>query len=155
MREKCLWILWWIGLWWLLNYLGIDWESLTIFAVVLCLDFIFWIADVYVTDKSEIKSWKAWRGLFNKITKLLLPMIVVIILKGVWFENMKFLVSAIMGILIVSEWYSIIWHIYSINTEKKLPEIDAFEMLVSKIAEVFKKIIKAFWDDLDTNKKDD
>lgn len=155
MREKCLWIIGWVSLWWILNYLGIDWENLTIFAVVLCLDFIFWIADVYVTDKSEIKSWKARRWLFNKVTKLLLPMIVVIILKGVGFENMKFLVSAIMWILIVSEWYSIIGHIYSINTGKKLPEIDAFEMLVSKIAEVFKKIIKSFWDDLDPNNKND
>ena len=88
----------------------------------------------------------------NKITKLLLPMIVVIVLKWVWFNEMDFLISSIMWIMIVSEWYSIIWHLYSINTWKQLPEIDAFELLISKILSIFKKVIDAFLDDIDKEK---
>ena len=88
----------------------------------------------------------------NKITKLLLPMIVVIVLKWVWFKEMDFLISSIMWIMIVSEWYSIIWHLYSINTWKQLPEIDAFELLISKILCIFKKVIDAFLDDIDKKK---
>ena len=88
----------------------------------------------------------------NKITKLLLPMIVVIVLKWVWFKEMDFLISSIMWIMIVSEWYSIIWHLYSINTWKQLPEIDAFELLISKILSIFKKVIDAFLDDIDKEK---
>ena len=88
----------------------------------------------------------------NKITKLLLPMIVVIVLKWVWFKEMDFLISSIMWIMIVSEWYSIIWHLYSINTWKQLPEIDAFELLISKILSIFKNVIDAFLDDIDKEK---
>ena len=88
----------------------------------------------------------------NKITKLLLPMIVVIVLKWVWFKEMDFLISSIMWIMIVSEWYSIIWHLYSINTWKQLPEIDAFELLILKILSIFKKVIDAFLDDIDKEK---
>ena len=148
MSEKLLWILWWISFWWLITYLWIDWESLTIFSMVLLLDFIFWIMDVYVTDKTEIKSKIAWRWLLNKITKLLLPMIVIIVLKWVWFEDLKLLISSIMWILIVSEWYSVIGHIYSINTWKCLPEIDAFELLISKIWSIFRKLVSIFSEDI-------
>jgi hypothetical protein len=79
-------------------------------------------------------------------------MIVVIVLKWVWFKEMDFLISSIMWIMIVSEWYSIIWHLYSINTWKQLPEIDAFELLISKILSIFKKVIDAFLDDIDKEK---
>ena len=65
---------------------------------------------------------------------------------------MDFLISSIMWIMIVSEWYSIIWHLYSINTWKQLPEIDAFELLISKILSIFKKVIDAFLDDIDKEK---
>jgi hypothetical protein len=152
MSEKVISILWGISFWSLLSYLWIDWETLSIFAVVLFLDFFFWIIDVYLFDKSLITSKKAWRWLLNKITKLLLPMIVVIVLKWVWFKEMDFLISSIMWIMIVSEWYSIIWHLYSINTWKQLPEIDAFELLISKILSIFKKVIDAFLDDIDKEK---
>jgi hypothetical protein len=152
MSEKAISILWGISFWSLLSYLWIDWETLSIFAVVLFLDFFFWIIDVYLFDKSLITSKKAWRWLLNKITKLLLPMIVVIVLKWVWFKEMDFLISSIMWIMIVSEWYSIIWHLYSINTWKQLPEIDAFELLISKILSIFKKVIDAFLDDIDKEK---
>lgn len=117
------------------------------FAVVLFLDFVFWIF-----DKSLITSKKAWRGLFNKITKLLFPMIVVAVLKWVWFNEMDFLISSIMWIMIVSEWYSIIWYLYSINTWKQLLEIDAFELSISKILVIFKKVIDVFLDDIDKEK---
>ena len=79
-------------------------------------------------------------------------MIVVIVLKWVWFKEMDFLISSIMWIMIISEWYSIIWHLYSINTWKQLPEIDAFELLISKILSIFKKVIDAFLDDIDKEK---
>ncbi len=79
-------------------------------------------------------------------------MIVVIVLKWVWFKEMDFLISSIMWIMIVLEWYSIIWHLYSINTWKQLPEIDAFELLISKILSIFKKVIDAFLDDIDKEK---
>ncbi len=54
--------------------------------------------------------------------------------------------------MIVSEWYSIIWHLYPINTWKQLLEIDAFELSISKLLSLFKKFIDAFLDDIDKEK---
>lgn len=138
MREKVVWILWGIGLGGLLEYLWISEEALTIFAVVLILDFVFGITDAYLKNRESVKSQTAIRGLVKKLSKLLLPMIVVVVLKGAGFENIQPLVGSIMGILIVAEGYSIIGHIYCINTGKNLPEIDGFEYAIKKIIEIFK-----------------
>jgi len=48
------------------------------------------------------------------------------------------LATMVMTVLIISEWYSIIWHIYSLNYKEKLPEIDALKMLIKKIWELFR-----------------
>lgn len=144
MQERLLWLLWWISLWQLIDYLWINQESLTIFSLLLILDFIFWLTDAYLNNKSSIKSKTAIRWLINKLTKLILPSIVIIILKGAWFENTVIFASSIIGILIIAEGYSIIGHIYSINTWKSLPEIDAFEMLIRKLWEIFKELIETF-----------
>lgn len=141
MKEKLLGIISWLGFWWLIDYLWINQESLSIFAILLALDFIFWIVNAYLNDRQSVRSRTATRGLINKLTKLSLPLIVVIILKWVWFEDTQIFISSIMGILIVAEGYSIIGHIYSINTNKQLPEIDAFWMLIEKIVNTFRKII--------------
>jgi len=47
------------------------------------------------------------------------------------------LVAAVLWIIILTEWYSIIGHIYSINTGRKLPEIDALELLMEQISQLF------------------
>jgi len=39
--------------------------------------------------------------------------------------------------LILSEWYSIIWHIYALNYKERLPEIDALKWLIWMIADLF------------------
>jgi len=46
--------------------------------------------------------------------------------------------NVVMSVLIISEWYSILWHIYSINYWKKLPEIDALKALMEKVADIFR-----------------
>jgi len=138
MREKIVWILGGLSLASLLEYLWISGEALTIFTVVLTLDFIFGVIDAYLKDRTSVKSETAIRGLIKKLSKLITPMIVVIILKGAGFENIQPLINSVMGILIVAEGYSIIGHIYCINTGKSLPEIDWFEFAIQKIIELFR-----------------
>lgn len=121
-----------------LEYFHLSWEVAAIFSVLLLLDFIFWISDAYIKDKQSVTSKKAWRGLAKKLSKLCLPLIVILVLKGVGFENLEMVTTTIMSILIITEWYSIIWHIYTINTGKELSEIDAFELLLDVILNAFK-----------------
>lgn len=122
-----------------LEYLQLSGEVYAIFAGLLFLDFVFWITDAYFEDKQSVTSSNAWKWIFKKISKLILPLVFIFVLKGVGAEDISMLVTSVMSILIVTEGYSIIWHIYSINTWERLSEIDAFSMLIEFIANLFKQ----------------
>lgn len=132
-------VVWGIWLASVFEYLQISGEVYWIFAVLLFLDFVFGISDAYFEDKQQVKSTTAWRWIFKKFSKLMLPMIFIFVLKWVWAEDISMLVTSVMSILIITEWYSIIGHIYSINTWKHLSEIDAFSLLIEFIANLFKQ----------------
>lgn len=121
-----------------LEYFNLSYEVASIFVALLALDFIFWIGDAFITDRDSVTSTKAWQGLVKKACKLSLPLIVVLVLKWVGFENLEMVITTIISILIVTEGYSIIGHIYSISAWKTIPEIDAMAMLVEFIISVFK-----------------
>lgn len=122
-----------------LEYFSLSWEVLAIFTALMILDFIFGIADAYMEDKQLITSAKMWGGLLRKSAKLIIPLTVALVLRGVGFDNLEMVITTIMSILIITEGYSIIWHVYSINTWEKLSEIDAFSLLVDFIVSIFKQ----------------
>jgi hypothetical protein len=72
------------------------------------------------------------------VTRRLLPFIVVWIFRWAGMEDMSTIVNMILSMLIITEWYSIIGHIYSINTGKDILEIDAFETLLQLILKLLK-----------------
>lgn len=133
-------VVWWTALAWILEYFNISWEVLLILSVLLVLDYIFGIADAYLRDKYSVTSKKMWKWLAKKLTRWMLPMIVIIILKWVWVEEIEVASTVIFSILIITEWYSIIGHIYSINsdTNEELPEIDWLKYLFEFIASLLK-----------------
>lgn len=138
-----------------LEYLQLSGEVYAIFAGLLFLDFVFWIADAYFEDKQSVTSANAWRGIFRKFSKLILPLVFIFVLKGVGAEDISMLVTSVMSILIITEWYSIIWHIYSINTGSHLSEIDAFSLLIEFIANLFKQKLPRKEDSLENIKEDE
>ena len=138
-----------------LEYLQLSWEVYAIFAGLLFLDFVFWIADAYFEDKQSVTSTNAWKGIFKKFSKLMLPLIVIFVLKWVGAEDISMLVTSVMSILIITEWYSIIWHIYSINTGSHLSEIDAFSLLIEFIANLFKQKLPRKEENLEAIKEDE
>lgn len=131
-------VAWWLTLAGALEYFHLSWEVTAIFAALLILDFIFWVSDAYIEDKQQVTSTKMWRGLAKKLSKLMLPLIVVLVLKWIGFENLEMVVTTIFSILIITEGYSIVWHIYCINTGKHVSEIDAFSYLLDFILGIFK-----------------
>lgn len=121
-----------------LEYFWISWEVLAILSVLLALDYVFGVLDAYLLDRTSVTSTKMRRGLAKKLTRWMLPMIVIIILKWVWANDIELASTIIFSILIITEWYSIIGHIYSINTWEELPEIDALKLLFEFIADLLK-----------------
>ena len=73
--------------------------------------------------------------MIRKVTRWCIPFIVVTIIRGAGIDGAERLSNTIMGILIVAEGYSILRHIYNINTNKDLPEIDVFDALMKKLTE--------------------
>lgn len=131
-------IAWGITLAGTLEYFHLSWEVTAIFAALLALDFIFWVSDAYIENKQQVTSEKMRKGLAKKLSKLMLPLIVVLVLKWIGFENLEMVITTIFSILIITEGYSIIGHIYCINTWKHLSEIDAFSLLIDFIVNIFK-----------------
>ena len=132
-------IFWGITLWAILTYFWMSWEVLLILTSVLVLDRIFWVVDAYMQETLQSKLMARW--LIKKLTRWCIPFIVIAVMKWAWFDDTQMISTAILSILIVAEWYSIIWHIYSINYRKSLPEIDALKLLLEWIAKFFKSKI--------------
>lgn len=90
------------------------------------------------------------------MTRWMLPLIVVAILRGVGAGELETVSTVIFSILIITEWYSIIWHIYSINSDwKKIPEIDAMEMLLQFIINAIMGKLPKKDSSLENTKKDE
>ena len=69
----------------------------------------------------------------------MLPFLVIWILRWVWAWDLETVSTVIFSIIIITEGYSIIWHIYSINSDwKQIPEIDAMSLLINFIANLIK-----------------
>lgn len=133
-----------VSLWVALEYFWLSWEAVTIMSIVLAIDFIMGILEVWLKRRDELSSTKAWQGLFKKMTRWLLPFIVVIVLKGAGLEDVSYLSSVVCGIIILSEGYSIIAHIYAINQpwDEHLPEVNALQYIIEFISKIFKTAIE-------------
>lgn len=142
------WILWWIGISEILNYFSMSSEWLIIMTTMLVLDLIFWLLSAK-SRWQQIESKRLQEWLMKKMTRRLLPFIVVLWLKRTWFSWIDWLVKVVMWMIIFSELYSIIWHIYSINYKEELPEIDAFKMLLNSITKMLKKLINQKNDEIE------
>ena len=129
-------IAWGISLGMILDYFWMAQETLIILTAMLVLDRIFWVINAYI--QWNLQSKLMVTGLVKKLTRWLLPFIVIAVLRWAWFEKVDLISTAILSIIIVAEWYSVIWHIYSINYKQNLPEIDAIKMLFEWIAKLFK-----------------
>ena len=127
---------WGISLWVILEYFGMSQETLIILTSMLILDWIFWVANAYMHDKLQSKLM--WKGLFNKWLRWCFPFIVIAIIRWAGFDNAELTSTVIMSIMIVAEGYSVIGHIYSMNYDEQLPEIDALKKLIEWVSTLFK-----------------
>ena len=129
-------IAWGVGLGVMLEYFWMTQETLIILTVMLLLDWIFGVTNAYIQGTLQSKLMVTW--LVKKLTRWMLPFIVIAVLRWAGFEKVDLISTTLLSILIVAEWYSVIGHIYSINYKQSLPEIDALKMLFEWIGKLFK-----------------
>lgn len=136
----------------ILDYFSISSEGFIILTVMLCLDFVFGLVSAKSRGE-EIESKKRQHGLVKKACRWVLPFIVA---WGLTWTDMPWipqLISVIIGMIVFSELYSIIGHIYSINYGEELPEVDAFKMLLNGLTKLLKNLINK--KDSELNNKDE
>lgn len=124
-----------------LEYFQMKQESITIFAILLLIDFALWIIHAYYKDKQSITSTRMRLGAGKKVLRFTIPFSVVIMLKGIGFAEIGFLVSSIMSILIASEGYSILRHYVFIQTKKEMTEMDAIDFVLNKVIDILKNYL--------------
>lgn len=129
-------IAWGISLGVALEYFWMTQETLIILTAMLVLDWLFWVINAFIQWNLQSKLMVNW--LVKKLTRWMLPFIVIAVIKWAWFDKVDLISTSILSILIVAEWYSVIWHIYSINYKENLPEIDCLKIMMKQIANLFK-----------------
>lgn len=129
----------WVSLGVILEYFGMTQETLIILTSMLLLDRIFWVVNAYIQGNLESKLMVT--GLVKKLTRWMLPFIVIAVMRWAGFENVDRVATVLLSILIVAEGYSVVGHIYSINYKQQLPEIDAMKALFEWVAKLFKSKI--------------
>ena len=130
---------WGISLGVVLEYFWMTQETLIILTSMLVLDWIFWVINAYIQGALQSKIMVT--GLVKKLTRWMLPFIVIAIIRWAGFDNVDFISTALLSILIVAEGYSVIWHLYSINYGEQLMEIDALKLLFQWISNLLKSKI--------------
>lgn len=127
---------WGISLWVILEYFWMSQETLIILTVMLLLDRIFWVIDAYIQGTLQSKLMVTW--LVKKLTRRMLPFIVIAIMRWAGFDDIDLIATIILSILIVAEGYSVVWHIYSINYWEQIMEIDALKLMFEWIANLLR-----------------
>lgn len=124
----------------ILDYFSINEEWFVVMSILLIVDFIFWIVAAKVRGEA-IESKKRQEWLIRKISRWVIPFLVAWWLKRTWMWGIEELNLAILWMIVFSELYSIIWHIYSINYKQELPELDTFKLLLNWIAKLLKWLV--------------
>ena len=142
------WIFWWLTVAWILEYFSMSSEWLIIMTAMLILDLVFWLLSAKARWET-IQSKKLQQWLIKKMTRRILPFIVALWLKRTWMPWIEALITAIVWMIVFSELYSIIWHIYSINYKEELPEVDTFKMLLNSLVKIIKNLINKKNDEIE------
>lgn len=136
----------------ILDYFSISSEGLLVMSVLLVVDFFFGIIAAKVRwEKIESSKWQS--GLIRKLSRWVIPFVVAWWLKWTWMWGMDELITAILWMIVFSELYSIIGHIYSINYKEELPELDSIKLLLNWIAKLLKGLVNKT--DTEINKEEE
>lgn len=124
-------------------YFNIPTEAFAILGALIVIDTITGSVRALTVDHRSYSSALLRNGLLAKLTLMLIPLVLALVGKAVGID-MTAMVSGAIGILVVSEAYSIIANIGQITAKnEKSAESDAVSFLISKILAVLKTVMDA------------
>jgi toxin secretion/phage lysis holin len=125
----------------LFAYLDIPQEQLAILGGLMIIDFVSGVAKQWRVDPTKITSKRAWLGVITKSASLSAVLTIALIIKGLQLDT-SFYLSAMIGLLIMAEGYSILQNIYAVRTGKILPEYDVVSVILKSISGIIKDKIE-------------
>ena len=134
-------IFWYITIIYIFDFLDIEAAQVSILSIMMVIDTISWIAKQYKLDKFKISSHTLWQGLMKKILTMMFLFSFALMFKWIEIDGSQYL-KAILSILIMAEFYSIIQNIYSFRTWKKITEYDVISTILKYIWENLINIIE-------------
>lgn len=159
-------IIWWI-LWEIMNssfvkitgylwcafffwYLDIPQEQTTLLAILMVLDTVTGLAKSWKLDWGRsITSHKLGMGVLKKALVFIIIVGLAVTIRGAsvvigidW--KPWILLSAVLGVLMVAEFYSICQNIYMFRTGKKVTEYDAVSIVIRNLGEFMREKIDNF-----------
>lgn len=138
-------IFWYITIIYIFDFLDIESTQVSILSIMMVLDTISWIAKQYKLNKRMISSHGLWQGLMKKILTMMFLFSFALMFKWIEIDGSQYL-KAILSILIMAEFYSIIQNIYSYRTWKKITEYDVISEILKYIWGTLINIIeKKIW----------
>jgi small basic protein len=123
-------------------FLGLSMESYLILAILMIIDTIFGVIRVGVIyGGRHIMSHKLKAGIIKKATVIVVPMILAMAGKGAGIDLLP-VAKSILGILILSETYSIIGSVYAIRIKKDVPEWDMVSIALRQVQKQIERFLK-------------
>lgn len=119
-------------------YLWLSMEQVIIFVIMVAIDIVLWtfVAKKFKWERISSRKWD--NAMIKKIIKLMFPMLLILTWVSLWID-LEWLWSWILWYFIVTEMYSIRWHVYSIYSGELYEEEDAFLQSIKFIWKLLKK----------------
>ena len=112
-------------------WLNLDVNMFLAFSILLIIDYVTGLGKAFYL-KQSITSNRMKYGILSKISLVTIPLVLTIAAKGL-DKDVMILIDSSMGILIISEVYSIFGNVYSMNRGEELPEFDAVAAIARRI----------------------
>lgn len=124
----------------LLQYLSLNTEVIAIFAGLLGLDIITgWLKVLSLGIKP--RSWRLANGIISKVVLITIPIVMALGAKAIHVD-ISGLFYIVIDALILSEVYSILGNIYTINTKKHAEEFDVLSKILKLIRNTLNNLLK-------------
>lgn len=124
------------------EYLGFETEVMAIFVTLMIIDVFTGVIRAYVVEGGKaLRSAIGTRGILAKVLLITAIFSVALAGKGVGVEAQA-LANGAMGVLILSEAYSILGNIHSIRTRKAKAEFDAVSWMLAQLRSLLEKTLK-------------
>lgn len=121
-------------------FLGVDMAVVAILTGLMAIDTFLGI--IKAVRLRQLVSFRIllW-GMITKLSVLVIPMVLALTAKGLSFD-FRWLVVAVLNILVVAEGFSCITNILSIKSKKKIENVDYITLMLHNIRQVLSKMIK-------------